>query len=65
MRNKENNKLNGIQVKKLKDKLGTRQVPTAELTLDGTKATLISPIGKGIKYISDMLNITRIYNATA
>ena len=30
--------LNNIQVQRLKDKLGTRQVPTAELLLSGTKA---------------------------
>ena len=30
--------MNGIQVNRLKDKLGTRMVPTAELTLDGTLA---------------------------
>lgn len=33
-----NNKLNGIEIHKLKNKLGTRQLPTAELLLDGTKA---------------------------
>lgn len=30
------NELNGISVIKLKNKLGTRQLPTAELLLDGT-----------------------------
>lgn len=30
--------LNNIQVQRLKDKLGTRQVPTAELLLTGSKA---------------------------
>ena len=48
---------------KLKDKMGTRQVPTAELVLDGTVAYLISAPGKGIRYISDMLTVTRLYNA--
>ena len=48
---------------KLKDKLGTHQLPTAELLLNGSKAYLISPKGKGIKLVSEMLNITRIYNA--
>jgi alkylation response protein AidB-like acyl-CoA dehydrogenase len=37
MRNKDG-KLNGIQVQKLKNKLGTRQLPTAELLLDGVTA---------------------------
>ena len=30
--------LNNIEVQRLKDKLGTRQLPTAELLLDGVKA---------------------------
>ena len=44
--------------------MGTKQLPTAELLLKGSSALLISPLGKGIKYISHMLNITRMYNAT-
>ncbi|CAD5116160.1 DgyrCDS5081 [Dimorphilus gyrociliatus] len=63
-RDKEGN-LNNIQVQKLKDKLGTRQVPTAELLLDGTVAKLVSPIGQGIPSISDMLTLTRIHNTLA
>ncbi|KAG8455626.1 hypothetical protein GDO86_001724 [Hymenochirus boettgeri] len=55
-------KLNGIEVQKLKEKLGTRQVPTAELLLDGTKALQISPEGRGVASISSMLTITRIHN---
>jgi len=31
-------RLHGIQINRLKDKLGTRKVPTAELLLDGTPA---------------------------
>ncbi|XP_030073720.1 acyl-CoA dehydrogenase family member 11 [Microcaecilia unicolor] len=55
-------KLNGIEVQKLKDKLGTRQVPTAELLLDGAKAFRISDEGRGVAAIANMLTITRIYN---
>ena len=32
-------RLNGITVHRLKDKLGTRHLPTAELTLDGERRT--------------------------
>jgi len=39
-RNSEGN-LNNIEVVRLKDKLGTRQVPTAELLLDGTNAVKV------------------------
>lgn len=55
----------GIAVNRLKDKLGTRALPTAELTLDGAPATLIGEPGRGVANISGMLNITRLYNALA
>ena len=51
--------LNGIEVMKMKNKLGTRQLPTAELLLDGCKAQLISEEGRGIASISNMLTVTR------
>ena len=50
----DNKKLNGIRFDGLKNKLGTRQLPTAELILDGAKATLLSKEGHGISRISDM-----------
>jgi putative acyl-CoA dehydrogenase len=58
-------KLRGIQVNRLKDKLGTRALPTAELTLDGTPAHLVGGIGHGVRKISALFNVTRIYNAVA
>jgi alkylation response protein AidB-like acyl-CoA dehydrogenase len=54
--------LRGIQINRLKDKLGTRKVPTAELTLDGTPATLVSGTTGGVRSIAPMLNITRLWN---
>lgn len=61
-RNTDGN-LNGIQIIKLKNKLGTRQLPTAELLLDGTRARLIGEVGRGVATISDMLTISRMYNS--
>ncbi|XP_067406336.1 acyl-CoA dehydrogenase family member 11-like isoform X3 [Emydura macquarii macquarii] len=58
----EEGKLNGIEVQRLKEKLGTRQVPTAELLLDGSKAHRISAEGRGVASIANMLTITRIHN---
>ncbi|XP_078467763.1 acyl-CoA dehydrogenase family member 11-like isoform X1 [Lampetra fluviatilis] len=55
--------LNGIEVQRLKEKLGTRQVPTAELLLSGTRALRISEEGRGVASISSMLTITRLHNA--
>ncbi|KAJ6264438.1 hypothetical protein Dda_0584 [Drechslerella dactyloides] len=54
---------NGVRIVRLKDKLGTKALPTAELELKGMKAHLVGEEGKGIKYISTMLNITRVHNA--
>ncbi len=53
---------NHIQVVKMKNKLGTRQLPTAELLLAGSRAKLISPPGRGVASISHMLTITRLHN---
>jgi acyl-CoA dehydrogenase len=58
-----NGLLRNIQVNRLKDKLGTRKVPTAELTLDGTPATLVGTAGDGVRAITPMLSITRTWNA--
>lgn len=56
---------NAVKVLRLKDKLGTRALPTAEIELDGTVATQIGEVGRGVSNISEMLNITRFYNAVA
>ncbi len=53
----------GIVVNRLKDKLGTRMVPTAELTLDGILAEPVIGVRDGIKNITPMLQITRTWNA--
>jgi alkylation response protein AidB-like acyl-CoA dehydrogenase len=56
---------NAIVVRRLKDKLGTRALPTAELELEGAVAHPIGDPtdGAGVRRISTMLNITRIHNA--
>ena len=58
-----NGRLRNIQVNRLKDKLGTRKVPTAELTLDGTPAILVGAPGEGVRAITPMLAVTRTWNA--
>ena len=55
--------LNGIRIERLKDKLGTRKVPTAELSLDGTTAELVGGITDGTRAIEPMLEITRTWNS--
>lgn len=57
-------KLNGIRIHRLKHKLGTRHVPTAELELDGAVGELIGQPGRGVAIISAVLNITRLYSGS-
>lgn len=57
--------LQHIEVCRLKDKLGTRKVPTAELLLHGTPATLVQGTQDGVKNITPMLNITRTWNSVS
>ncbi len=59
----EDGRLQNIQVNRLKDKLGTRALPTAELDLLGTPAQLVGEPGNGVKKIATLFNITRMYNA--
>ncbi len=56
-------RLRNILVNRLKDKFGTRKVPTAELTLDGTPAILVGALGEGVRAITPMLSVTRTWNA--
>jgi alkylation response protein AidB-like acyl-CoA dehydrogenase len=56
-------RLNGIRVDRLKDKLGTRKVPTAELMLDGTRAELVGQPVNGTRAIEPMLGVTRMWNS--
>ncbi|KAG2193609.1 uncharacterized protein EV154DRAFT_527212 [Mucor mucedo] len=53
--------LNGVKVHRLKDKYGTKGLPTAELQLSGMKANMIGNTGRGVPGIASILNITRIY----
>lgn len=55
--------LKNIRINRLKDKLGTRALPTAELTMNGTPAYLVGGEGNGVRKISSILNITRIWNS--
>ena len=55
--------LNNIKIIGLKNKLGTKALPTAELELCGTPAIPIGKPGEGVKLISTQFNVTRIHNA--
>jgi alkylation response protein AidB-like acyl-CoA dehydrogenase len=55
--------LDHIEVLRLKDKLGTRKVPTAELVLDGTPAVPVAGTADGVRRIVPMLTLTRTWNS--
>jgi alkylation response protein AidB-like acyl-CoA dehydrogenase len=59
---KSDGTLNGVRVHRLKDKYGTKALPTAELELVDMKATQIGKTGRGVPNITAILNITRIYS---
>ncbi|HET6975744.1 MAG TPA: acyl-CoA dehydrogenase family protein [Pyrinomonadaceae bacterium] len=58
----EHGRPQNIQINRLKDKLGTRKVPTAELTLDGVPAQLVKDATDGVRNIAPLLNVTRLWN---
>lgn len=58
----EHGRLRNIEINRLKDKLGTRKVPTAELNLIGTPAQLVKGTTDGVRNITPLLNITRLWN---
>ncbi len=62
---KDDGTLNHLSVRRLKDKLGVRAVPSAEVELSGAQAYLIGDASKGFYYMMEALNLSRICNAIA
>ncbi|REJ10148.1 acyl-CoA dehydrogenase family protein [Halobacillus trueperi] len=63
-RNEEGD-LNGIQIRRLKDKLGVRAVPSAEVEFTGAKAFMVGEAERGFYYMMEALNLSRVCNAVA
>ena len=59
----DHGRLQNLRIDRLKDKFGTRKLPTAELTLDGVAAVPVAGLENGVRNITPMLNITRTWNA--
>ena len=53
---------NGIRIDRLKDKLGTRELPTAEIHLENCIAEPVGDLAHGVRLIAPVLNITRTWN---
>jgi alkylation response protein AidB-like acyl-CoA dehydrogenase len=56
---------NAIRIHRLKDKLGTRSMPSTELSFEGALAYPVGDLTKGFSHMAEMLNLSRIYNAVA
>jgi acyl-CoA dehydrogenase len=56
----------GLRIHRLKDKLGTRAVPSAEVGLDGAYAIPVSdPSRPGLSKMMTLVQVTRLHNAAA
>ncbi|WP_158882079.1 acyl-CoA dehydrogenase family protein [Rhodanobacter sp. L36] len=53
----------GLIIDRLKDKLGTHELPTAEIHLDGLPAWPLGELSHGVRQVAPMLNVTRTWNA--
>lgn len=52
-----------LLIDRLKDKLGTQELPTAEIHLKGLPAWPLGELAHGVRQVAPMLNITRTWNA--
>lgn len=57
--------VNDLSIRRLKDKLGVRAVPSAEVVFNGSKGYLVGDESKGFYYMIEALNLSRLCNAIA
>lgn len=55
--------LNGCRIERLKDKFGTRDMATGEVTLDGALAHQVGELDRGFVQMAVMINASRLSNA--
>jgi alkylation response protein AidB-like acyl-CoA dehydrogenase len=53
---------NSYRIVRLKDKLGTRDMPSGEIVLEGARAFLVGDPGRGFVQMTDMINLSRLSN---
>ncbi|MCO5146777.1 MAG: acyl-CoA dehydrogenase family protein [Aquamicrobium sp.] len=56
---------NGLELQRLKDKLGNRSNASSEVEFDGALAEMVGEPGKGVRTIMDMVTLTRLDCALA
>lgn len=57
--------LNGLKIRRLKDKLGVRAVPSGEVEFNGSLAYVVGEADRGFYYMMEALNLSRVGNAVA
>ncbi|MGE0722952.1 MAG: acyl-CoA dehydrogenase family protein [Alphaproteobacteria bacterium] len=53
---------NRYRIVRLKDKLGTRAMPSGEIRLEGAEAHLVGDPSRGFAQMADMINLSRLSN---
>jgi alkylation response protein AidB-like acyl-CoA dehydrogenase len=53
---------NNYRVLRLKNKLGSRSMPSGEIRLEGATAYLVGDAGRGFAQMTDMINMSRLSN---
>jgi len=53
---------NSYRIVRLKDKLGTRDMPSGEILLEGARAFLVGDPARGFVQMTDMINMSRLSN---
>lgn len=61
----ENRAAGQLRIRRLKDKLGVRAVPSAEVEFEGAVGYLVGEENRGFYYMIEALNLSRISNAVA
>ncbi len=56
---------NPMHIVRLKDKLGVRSMASAEILLQKTLGKRVGDEGNGFRIMTDMINLSRLYNAVA
>lgn len=61
----EDTSRNPLNIVRLKEKLGVRSMASAEIILTDTKGTLVGNEFEGFKLMTEMINLSRLYNSVA
>jgi len=56
---------NPLNIQRIKDKLGVRSMASGECLLENTEAKLIGDEFKGFQIMTEMINLSRLYNSVA